>query len=64
MPRKTKLHEQGSEPTDLDSKKKVKKTRPPTKYSMFVKENYSKVKDLPVKQRFRKLAEMWKQRHQ
>jgi hypothetical protein len=41
--------------------KKVKRNRQPTKYSLFVKENYNKVRDLPVKERFKKLAQMWKE---
>ena len=58
-----------SESTSHKSKKKAhtkskqnkeKKSRQPTAYSMFVKENYNKVRYLPVKSRFKELSEMWK----
>ena len=50
-----------SHPEGHEKTKKVKRNRQPTKYSLFVKENYNKVRDLPVKERFKKLAQMWKE---
>jgi hypothetical protein len=38
---------------------KPKAKRQPTAYNAFVKDNFSKVKDLPTKDRFKKIAEMW-----
>ena len=37
-----------------------KAKRAPSKYAQFVKDNYSKVRDLPSKERFKKIAEMWR----
>jgi hypothetical protein len=50
-------------------KKRVKKLdadgnpikRKPTAYSIFIRDNYSKVRDLPNKQRFKALSVMWKE---
>jgi len=39
---------------------KPKAKRAPSAYNAFVKEHFSKVKDLPTKERFKKLGEMWK----
>ena len=39
-----------------------KKTRTPTAYSMFVKNNYDKVRSLPVKERFKEISAMWKKK--
>ncbi len=41
--------------------KKVKAKREPSAYNKFVKENYSKVKDLDRKERFSALSKMWKE---
>ena len=39
---------------------KCVKKRQPTAYGLFVKAKYDSVRDLPSKQRFAKIAEMWK----
>lgn len=39
---------------------KAEKTkRKPSAYAMYVKQNYSKVKDLPASQRFAALGKLW-----
>lgn len=38
----------------------TKKKREPTEYAKFVKEKYPSVRDLPIKERFKKIASMWK----
>jgi len=40
---------------------KPKAKRAPSAYNMFVKENMSKLKDVPVKERMKKLGVMWKE---
>jgi len=40
--------------------KKEKKKREPSAYAKFVKEKYDSVRNLPSKERFKKIAEMWK----
>ena len=64
MPRKKKLKcEENSappEPAKVEPAQKERKKRQPSKYALFIKDNYSKVKELPVKERFKKLAQMWK----
>ena len=37
-----------------------KKKREPSAYAKFVKEKYDSVRDLQSKERFKKIAEMWK----
>jgi hypothetical protein len=41
------------------SKDVPKDKRKPSKYAEFVRANYIKVKDLPVKERFKKISVMW-----
>ena len=41
--------------------KKEKKPRKATAYNEFVRSNYKKVNELPVKQRFAALGKMWKE---
>ena len=69
MPRKKKLkceenyappEPTKAEPAKVEPAQKERKKRQPSKYALFIKDNYSKVKDLPVKERFKKLAQMWK----
>lgn len=45
-------------------KKEPEKTKPkknPTKFAIFVKEKYNEVKDLPNKDRLKKLAQMYRE---
>jgi hypothetical protein len=37
-----------------------KPKRAPSAYAQFVKANYSKVKDVPAKERFKKLGSLWR----
>ncbi len=37
-----------------------KKKRAPSAYNLFVKEQMAKMKDVPPKERFSKISEMWK----
>ena len=46
-----------------EAPKKVPK-RPPTAYSLFVKEHYASTKDIPLKERFKKMSELWSQHKQ
>ena len=39
-----------------------KSPRKPTAYNEFVKKNYKKCSDLPVKERFAALGKMWKEK--
>ena len=48
------------EPAKVEPAKKERKKRQPSKYALFIKDNYSKANELPVKERFKKLAQMWK----
>ena len=41
--------------------KETKSKRQPTLFAIFVKENYSKVKELPNNERLKKLAELYKE---
>ena len=47
------------EPTPTPEPPKPKAKRAPSAYNNFVKENFAKVKDLPTKERFQKIAKMW-----
>jgi len=38
-----------------------KEKRKPSAYAEFVRANYSKVRDFPVKERFKKISVMWKE---
>ena len=49
-----------SETKANDSNSDGKKKREPSAYAKFVKEKYDSVRDLPSKERFKKIAEMWK----
>ena len=40
--------------------KKPKEKKEPSAYAIFVKVNYDKCRDLPVKERFKYLATLWK----
>ena len=40
--------------------KPEKKKRAPSAYNLFVKEQMSKMKDVPPKERFSKISELWK----
>jgi hypothetical protein len=46
-------------PTPAGKAKKVKATRAPTQYNVFIKANYESVKDLPKVDRFKALAKKW-----
>jgi len=41
--------------------KETKPKRQPTHFAIFVKENYSKVKELPNNERLKKLSELYKE---
>ena len=46
----------GAEPAPV----KPKRTRAPSAYNMFIKDNSHLVKDLPSKERFKALSVLWK----
>lgn len=48
---------------EVEVKEKPKK-KAPTKFAVYVRENYEKVKDLPNKDRLKKLSEMYKEHKQ
>lgn len=39
----------------------MKPKRQPSKFAQFVKDNYSKVRDLPNKERMKRLSQMYKE---
>jgi hypothetical protein len=43
-----------------DTDKPVKAKKAPSAYCLFVKANYASVRDLPVKERFKAIAVLWK----
>jgi len=48
------------EPAEVKVEKPPRAPRAPSAYNLFVKENMSKLKDVPAKERMKKLGEMWK----